>query len=92
MEQTKDEIKKLSNGVLLLCCNEYKRRWRLKNKDKVKNTNNKHYNKYYKKQEKTLKKQEDILKDENNSEDILINSDNTNKISIDNIIKNRGLL
>jgi len=79
---TKENVKKLSNEELLICYNEYKRRWRLANKNKVKRSNDKHYNKYYK------KKQEDILKTNNNQEDILINK----KVDVGSIVGGRGLI
>lgn len=56
-----EDIKKLPNNIIRLCHNEYIRRWRKENKDKVKLYNTEHYKKYKITLEKkgTFKKESD---------------------------------
>ena len=79
---TKENVKKLSNEELLICYNEFMRKWRVAHKDRVSEKNKKHYNKYYK------KKSDNILKDKNKSDNILINK----KVDVGSIVGNRGLI
>ena len=82
------DIKTLPKEFIRVFHNEYKRRWRLRNKDKVKAMNDRHYKKFYK------KKSEDTLKDTNKQEDTLINPVETlsKKVSVGSIYDDRGLL
>lgn len=62
-EYLRKHLSTLSDNILKLCHNEYGKRWRSNNKDKIKLSNIKYYNKIKITSYKTNNNQEDILKD-----------------------------